>query len=260
MPRPHPLTRELTHEAIFRASPTATLVLDLELCILDANPAYLRLTGRELEELVGTYLFEAFPANPDDPDGDGTDNVRASMQRALDTGQADGMWVQRYDIPTSSPSEPFEERYWSPVNTPVLDADGRPIGILHTVEDVTPFRDDLIKALGFYRAAAESGEEPSVELDRRFADHAAATLSNTRLFSDLVTEVEQLREALTSRATIEQAKGILMLRTRCTAQEAFELLSRRSQERNVKLRDVAAELVAIAARVETPNGREAAHH
>jgi PAS domain S-box-containing protein len=255
MPRPHPMT----HEVIFRASPTATLVLDLDLCILDANPAYLRATGRELEELVGKHLFEAFPANPDDPDGDGSDNIRASMQRALATGRPDGMWVQRYDIPTSRRSEPFEERYWSPVNTPVLDADGRPVGIIHTVEDVTPFRDDLIKALEFYRAAAASGEEPSVELDRRFADHAAVTLSDTRLFSDLVTEVEQLREALTSRATIEQAKGILMLRTRCTAQEAFELLSRRSQERNVKLRDVAAELVAIATRVGHSNGREAAY-
>lgn len=213
----------LPHETIFRASPSATLVLDVELQIVDANTAYLRTTGRELEELVGKNIFEAFPENPDHPEGDGVRNLRASIRRALDTGRPDGMWVQRYDIPSAARPGAFEERYWSPVNTPILDADGRRLGVLHTVEDVT-----------------------------------AGTLAGTRLFSDLVAEVDQLREALTSRATIEQAKGILMLRNRCTAQEAFAMLSQRSQQRNVKLRDVAAELVAIATRVGASNEHPAA--
>jgi PAS domain S-box-containing protein len=248
MPRSTPLTHEtITHEAIFRSSPTATLVLDVQLNIRDANPAYLRTTGRELHDLVGRNVFVAFPDNPEEP-GEGVARLRASMQRALETGEPDGMWVQRYDIPGPSGSGTFEERYWSPVNTPILDADGRRLGLLHTVEDVTAFRDELRRALAFYRAEAGSGAESPTELQRRFEDYAASTLTDTRLFSDLVTEVEQLREALTSRATIEQAKGILMLRSRCSPQEAFEMLAKRSQERNVKLRDVAAELVDVATR------------
>ena len=56
-------------------------------------------------------------------------------------------------------------------------------------------------------------------------------------------EVTQLRYALTSRATIEQAKGIVMAERHCTPQEAFDVLVRLSQDSNVPLRDVARALV-----------------
>ncbi|MEV0074456.1 ANTAR domain-containing protein [Amycolatopsis sp. NPDC050768] len=52
------------------------------------------------------------------------------------------------------------------------------------------------------------------------------------------TEVEQLRPTLSSRAPIEQAKGVLMAQRHCTAAEAFEILRMLSQDTNVKLRDV----------------------
>src|SRR3712207_8101968 len=53
--------------------PYTTLFRSLtpELVIADANPAYLRTTGRALEELVGRPVFEAFPGNPNGTDADG---------------------------------------------------------------------------------------------------------------------------------------------------------------------------------------------
>lgn len=57
-------------------------------------------------------------------------------------------------------------------------------------------------------------------------------------------EVEGLRAAMASRATIEQAKGIVMGSVGCDADHAFQLLVQQSQHENRKLRDVAAELVA----------------
>jgi AmiR/NasT family two-component response regulator len=45
---------------------------------------------------------------------------------------------------------------------------------------------------------------------------------------------------------IEQAKGLLMGSERCTPDEAFDILRRASQRRNVKLRDIAEQLVARA--------------
>jgi AmiR/NasT family two-component response regulator len=51
-----------------------------------------------------------------------------------------------------------------------------------------------------------------------------------------------------SRAVIEQAKGIIMAARRCTADEAFTILSKLSQDSNRKLRHVAASLVHQAAR------------
>lgn len=62
----------------------------------------------------------------------------------------------------------------------------------------------------------------------------------------LEVEVAQLRAALTSRATIEQAKGILMLLTGCTDLVAFELLSHISGHTHRKLRDVAQAITASA--------------
>ena len=54
---------------------------------------------------------------------------------------------------------------------------------------------------------------------------------------------DNLRIAMASRATIEQAKGILMARGGISADQAFEMLVRASQRENRKLRDVATELV-----------------
>ena len=68
------------------------------------------------------------------------------------------------------------------------------------------------------------------------ADRAAA----------LEVEVAQLRAAMASRATIEQAKGILMLLTGCTDQAAFDLLAHISGHTHRKLRDVAQVITSSA--------------
>jgi len=59
---------------------------------------------------------------------------------------------------------------------------------------------------------------------------------------------QQLREAMQSRAVIEQAKGIVMAQQRCTVDEAFERLTKVSQNSNRKLRDVARALVEEASK------------
>jgi len=79
--------------------------------------------------------------------------------------------------------------------------------------------------------------DPALELTRAPASGADAELGALRL------EVAQLRYALTSRATIEQAKGIVMSERHCTPDEAFDILVRLSQNSNVPLRDVARALV-----------------
>ena len=62
----------------------------------------------------------------------------------------------------------------------------------------------------------------------------------------LETEVAQLRTAMSSRATIEQAKGILMLLTGCGDQVAFDLLAHISSHTHRKVREVAIDLVSSA--------------
>ncbi|WP_214367335.1 ANTAR domain-containing protein [Pseudonocardia sp. H11422] len=54
---------------------------------------------------------------------------------------------------------------------------------------------------------------------------------------------QHLQAALASRAVIDQALGILMGQNKSAADQAFEILRTISQNRNVKLRDVAAEVI-----------------
>jgi hypothetical protein len=60
---------------------------------------------------------------------------------------------------------------------------------------------------------------------------------------ELHTLVESLRNQLASQPVIEQAKGIIMANTRCDQNQAFDILRRASQRTNVKLRDVARQIV-----------------
>jgi signal transduction histidine kinase/ActR/RegA family two-component response regulator len=127
---------------LFEASPALLMVLapDSQFTILGATDAYLRATLTQRESMVGRALFDVFPDNPDDPGATGTSSLRASLQRVLRDRRSDTMAVQKYDIRRpESEGGGFEERFWSPVNTPVFAADGSCRYIIHRVEDVTEF-------------------------------------------------------------------------------------------------------------------------
>jgi hypothetical protein len=126
------------YATVFDAVPTPFVVLRPDLVVVGVNRAYLEVTGRRREDLVGQSLFDAFPDPPDDSGGDGTRNLRASLERVRATLQRDTMPVQRYDIPDGTAGG-FVQRYWSPVTVPVLDGDGSLRWLLHRVEDVTDF-------------------------------------------------------------------------------------------------------------------------
>jgi anti-anti-sigma factor len=93
---------------------------------------------------------------------------------------------------------------------------------------------------------AALAEDTQVGRATLFADAAAALLREHSVIAELRLQEAQLREALTSRATIDQAKGILMALHGIDAEAAFAELVRRSQHRNIKLREVARQLVAEA--------------
>lgn len=128
----------LDFQHLFESSPSLYLVLDREFRIAAATDAYLAATMTS-REIIGRHLFEVFPDNPDDPNATGTRNLRASLEAVLRTGEANIMPLQKYDIrrPGDQGGE-FEERFWSPVNSPVFSGD-RVTHIIHRVEDVTDF-------------------------------------------------------------------------------------------------------------------------
>jgi PAS domain-containing protein len=133
--RSHPAPPDF--RTLFEAAPGLFLVLDPDLRIVAASDAYLRATMTTRDDIVGRALFEVFPDNPDDPAATGVENLRGSLGRALASGAPDAMAVQKYDV--RRPDGTFDERFWSPLNTPVPGPDGRIAWIIHRVEDVTDF-------------------------------------------------------------------------------------------------------------------------
>jgi GAF domain-containing protein len=91
-------------------------------------------------------------------------------------------------------------------------------------------------ALNFYAEKPHAFTEDSLELGRVFATHTALAWSMMR-------RRDQFRSALASRDIIGQAKGVLMERFDFDAVEAFELLTRLSQQTNTKVIDIAAKLI-----------------
>jgi signal transduction histidine kinase/ActR/RegA family two-component response regulator len=137
---PHTNPEEPDFKTLFQFAPGLYLVLSPSLQIVAVSDAYLRATMTKREDIIGRGLFEVFPDNPDDPVATGVNNLHASLKRVLKKKESDAMAVQKYDIQRpASEGGGFEERYWSPLNSPVLDKDGNLQYIIHKVEDVTDF-------------------------------------------------------------------------------------------------------------------------
>jgi signal transduction histidine kinase/DNA-binding response OmpR family regulator len=125
---------------LFQSAPGLYLVLDPDLNIVAVSDAYLRATMTKREEILGRGIFDVFPDNPQDPSATGVRNLRTSLERTLREKIPDAMAVQKYDIRRpESEGGAFEQRHWSPVNSPVLGPDNEVLYIIHRVEDVTEF-------------------------------------------------------------------------------------------------------------------------
>ena len=126
---------------LFEASPAPFLVLAPDVprfTITEVNDAYLAATMRTREEVIGRGIFEAYPDNPEDATVAGVSRLRASLEHVLATRRPDELPGFRYDVARSDGT--FEERWWSPVNSPVLDENGAVEAIIHNANDVTEKR------------------------------------------------------------------------------------------------------------------------
>ncbi|WP_292513776.1 PAS domain S-box protein [Methylobacterium sp.] len=162
-------------QALFDASPTPLLVVaPLNWTIVAANGAYVRATGKTREEQIGRHLFDVFPDDPDDPSADGVRNLTASLERVVATRSTDAMAVQRYAV--QGPDGRFVERWWAPVNTPVLGKDGNVVLILHHVEDVS----EVIRLRGDAEGRDQLAHGQQVVIDRLRTSQAALRESEAR--------------------------------------------------------------------------------
>jgi GAF domain-containing protein len=102
---------------------------------------------------------------------------------------------------------------------------------------------DTIGAFNLYSRVTGSFGQAATRRAERFAQNASGALSIAIRLADHVALTDQLRTSLASRSVIDQAIGVLMGQRRITAAEAFAILRTTSQNRNIKLRAFAAQIV-----------------
>lgn len=225
--------RSIVSDPAFEATSAPYAVADRRLRIQAVNSAYTEATLRARDELVGRYLFDAFPEDPATRAARGMANLTASLESVFRRRRRSHMAVQRYDVPAPERNG-FVRKSWSPVNSPIRDSGGQVVAALIHIEDVT----DLNPADG-----ADDGE-----LARRGDAERirALTMALARLDAscrELSAQNENLRLALDSNRDIGAALGILMYSRKLTRDTAFELLRSTSQRAHRKLRDVAEDVL-----------------
>jgi PAS domain S-box-containing protein len=164
---------------VFEKSPELNLIVDVRFTIVAVTDAYCRATMTRRGNIVGRGLFEVFPDNPDDSHADGVANLRTSLLNVIRFRVPDRMAEQKYDI--RRPDGVFEERYWRPLNSPILGTDGYVRFILHAVEDLT----ELVRI----RKEEAAARKRVLEQERTAADLRHSN-------SELVERVALLRASL----------------------------------------------------------------
>lgn len=109
-------------------------------------------------------------------------------------------------------------------------------------------KDETLGALNLYSTQADSIDAEAQHLAELFAAHAALALGHAR-------QVEGLNAALQTRKVIGQAIGVVMERYQMDEDRAFQFMVRVSSQSNIKLRDIAQEVVDqmnFRARSESP--------
>jgi PAS domain S-box-containing protein len=200
----------LDYVGLFRQLPTPYMVMDLDLRYVEVNEAYLATTGRRREELIGAYVFDAFPPTPDALDEEGVSFVQRSFERARDSGSIDTMPMQKYAIPDGDGG--MSERWWSLISVPVRGPDGQVALVAQRAEDVT----DWVHERSKDRAERERSEQLTQRVHEVEADLYAraheleAALAARAAAAARLTSLAAAAMDLTSAETVEDLAGVVL--------------------------------------------------
>lgn len=183
--------KTINFEALFSASPNPYVLLDLSLTIVGMNDAYLKVTMREREDLVGRNMFEAFPS---DPASSSHRQLRRSFEKVIREKVADHIPIIEYAIPLPN-NQGFEERFWSATHTPLFNHAGEMTFVLQHTVDVTE-----LQRLRVLAKSSGLSSGPSVLIETGMLRRAQA--------------VQEANQALTEerqhlRGLFEQAPGFM---------------------------------------------------
>lgn len=159
-------------------------------------------------------------------------------QRQYDVGEGPCLETLRTGTPHHIDDVDEEERFGA---FPKLARESGMCSVLAL--PLVPPRQNVAGVLNMYAAKPHSFTRPVREQAAVFAGHASGALGVALKFAGQLQFSMDLQTAIASRTVIDQALGVIMSQESCTAGRAFEILTQASQHRNVKLRELAADIV-----------------
>ena len=169
-----------------------------------------------------------------------TSDTRAAMadQAQYDTGTGPCLESLQTGLPVEVLDQSVDPRW------PAYAARSVDLGVRCSLSMPLTVGDQTLGALNVYGydRPREFGDDEKQRV-KIFASQASTALALAMQRNEQQTTAQQLEEALASRSVIDQAIGVLMAEEKCTAEQAFELLRKHSQNNNRKVRDVAIDLI-----------------
>ncbi|REL39038.1 PAS domain S-box protein [Rhodohalobacter sp. SW132] len=154
--------KENPYLSIFQSLPQPAVLIranspDFE--IADANEAFIQLSGKSREELIGHRHFDIFPDNPADDEYNSAENLKKLLDEVIRTGEPNSVSIQRYDL-FDKESGTFQKNYYHPHHTPIFDEENNVEFILQTVREISgQTQQDMRKNEARFRALVERGND-----------------------------------------------------------------------------------------------------
>ncbi|WCI07653.1 GAF and ANTAR domain-containing protein [Arthrobacter sp. OVS8] len=166
-------------------------------------------------------------------------NPEARFLEGLQDGLAEGpgLEARKTRQPVLVPDTTMDPR-WRRYQRAAAQRGNRSVLAVPLLEDR-----DAAATLTFFSASPEAFDDVAVTACEALAVRAAKVVRLAVRFETAQGMSRDLLQAMRSRTVINLATGILMAQSRCSQSEAFELLTKVSNTRNVKLRIVAEEIL-----------------
>lgn len=182
--------------------------------------------------------------SPIEPDAIATESEFAQAVDGVQFEAGEGPCLDAYNIGEMTISPKVgQDRRW-PVFAPRAAAVGLRSALAFPLQQGT----ETIGVVNLYADREDAFGSHDIHIGALFAAALGAVVQDVRERDSLRRVGQQLEEALSSRAQIDQAKGIIMARHGCSADEAFARLVTVSRNTNTKLAELSARLVRATVR------------
>jgi PAS domain S-box-containing protein len=156
---------------VFDKAPNPYVILDDHFVIIGMNEAYLQVTMRRREDILGRNIFDAFPS---EAGSQSEEMLRRSLERAISTAEVDVLPLIPY--PIAQPDGTIADRFWSATHTPLRAGNGRLYILQHTVDvteltklrEVAKERDFQVESDILDRAGRVAGQNLILSKEREY--------------------------------------------------------------------------------------------